>query len=225
LAAPTRFVVRREAAGSGVESLLANGQLDHTGPRPRDAITTQAAGIELPAFALPALPLRAALGRGTSALRLVLDGDQVSARWSLHSSELAWLIDSARARPLNPIETLVARVITGVRDFQLTAELTGPVRSPALAVRSSLDRAVATRLKEVAGEEVERAMVKARAAVDRVVDEKTAPLKARVTELRTDAERRVAEAKTSLDQEKQQLDVRFKTLTRGMIGLPKLPSE
>jgi hypothetical protein len=99
------------------------------------------------------------------------------------------------------------------------------VRSPALAVRSSLDRAVATRLKEVAGEEVERAMVKARAAVDRVVDEKTAPLKARVTELRTDAERRVAGAKTSLDQEKHQLDVRLKTLTRGTIGLPKLPGE
>jgi uncharacterized protein (TIGR03545 family) len=209
---PARFALRREAAGSGVESLRATGLLDHAGSQPRDVVTAQAAGVRLPPIRLPALPLRAAPGRGTSELRVVLDGDQVSARWRLRSGEVAWLTDSARARPLNTLESLVTRVITGVRAFDLTAELSGPVRSPSLTVRSNLDRAVATRLKDVAGEEAERAMAKARAQVDRIVEEKTAPIRARVTELRADADRRVADAKARLDEEKRNLDAQLKAI-------------
>jgi uncharacterized protein (TIGR03545 family) len=222
---PTRFAMRREASGSGVEALRATGLLDHTGGRPRDVVSARATGVRLPAFPLPALPLRAQPGRGTSELRLTLDGDQVSAHWTLRSDELAWVTDSARARRLNPIESLVARVITGVRGFELTAELSGPIVAPRLAVRSNLDRAVATRLEEVAGEEVTRATAKARAQVDKIVDEKTAPIKARVTELRLDAERRVADARTRLDERKLQLDAQLNALTRGTVGLPKLPGE
>ena len=209
---PTRFALRRAAAGSGIESVSASGLLDHTRSRPRDVVAAQAAGVRLPTFALPALPLRAEPGRGTSELRLTLDGDQVSARWTLRAPQAAWIADSARARLLNPVETLVQRVISGVRDFDLTAELSGSVKSPILAVRSNLDRAVATRLKEVAGEEVERAMARARAQVDRLAEEKTAPVRARVTELRADADRRIAEAKSRLDEEKQKLDAQVKRL-------------
>ncbi|MFN2565698.1 MAG: hypothetical protein ABR499_11935 [Gemmatimonadaceae bacterium] len=209
---PARFALRREATGTGVESLHATGLLDHAGTRPRDVITAQAAGVRLPPIPLPALPLRAEPGRGTSELRLVLDGDHVSARWALRSGELKWLTDTARARQLNAIESLVARVITGVRELDLAAELSGPVSAPKLAVRSNLDRVVAARLKEVAGEEVERAGTKARAQVDKIVDEKTGPVKARVAELRADAERRIADAKARLDDEKRKLDAQLKAL-------------
>jgi hypothetical protein len=209
---PARFALRRDAAGSGVESVRASGLLDHAGAAPRDVVTVQGAGVRLPTFALPVLPLRAELGRGTSELQLTLDGDQVSARWTLRATQAEWIADSSRTRLLNPVETLVARVISGVRAFDLTAELKGSMRSPNFAVRSNLDRAVATRLKEVAGEEVERAMAKARAQVDRIAEEKTAPIRGRVTELRADAERRIAEAKSRLEQEKQKLDAQAKRL-------------
>lgn len=209
---PARFALRRDAAGSGVESVRASGVVDHTGARPRDVVTVQAAGVRLPTFALPALPLRAEPGRGTSELRLTLDGDQLSARWTLRAAQAAWVVDSTRARRLNAVESLVQRVISGVRDFDLTAALNGPMRSPHLTVRSNLDAAVATRLKEVAGEEVERAMAKARAQVDRLAEEKAAPVKARVAELRADADRRIADAKSRLDEEKQKLDAQVKRL-------------
>jgi uncharacterized protein (TIGR03545 family) len=209
---PARFALRRDAAGSSVESVRASGLLDHAGSRPRDVLSVYAAGVRLPAFALPVLPLRAEPGRGTSELRLTLDGDQVSARWTVRGAQAVWIADSVRARQLNPVESLVQRVISGVRDFELTAELSGPVRSPNLTVRSNLDRVVATRLREVAGEEVERAMAKARAQVDRVAEDKTAPVRARVIELRVDAERRIAEARSQLDAERQKLDAEVKRL-------------
>jgi uncharacterized protein (TIGR03545 family) len=208
----TRFALRREAVGSGIESVNASGLLDHTRSRPRDVVAVQAAGVRLQTFALPVLPLRAEPGRGTSELRLTLDGDQVAARWTLRAAQAAWIADSTRARQLNPVETLVQRAISGVQDFELTAELSGQLQSPVLTVRSNLDRVVATRLKEVAGEEVERAMAKARAQVDRLAEERTGPVRARVTELRADADRRIAEAKSQLDEEKQKLDAQVKRL-------------
>ena len=209
---PARFALRREAGGSAVESLRASGLLDHVGARPRDVVAADAAGVLLPSIPLPLLPLRAQPGRGTSELRLVLDGDELSARWTVRSRELKWTTDSTRARALNTLESLVARAIGGVRDFDLTAELSGPVRAPRLAVRSNLDGVVAARLREVAGEEVDRAMARARAQVDRLVEEKAAPARTRVAELRGDVDRRIAEGKTQLEEERQKLDAQLKAL-------------
>jgi ElaB/YqjD/DUF883 family membrane-anchored ribosome-binding protein len=90
-------------------------------------------------------------------------------------------------------------------------------------VKSNLDRQVAERLKAVAGEENASAQTKVRAQVDKLIDEKSGPVKARVAELRADSERRIAEARTRLDEEKRKLDERLKALSGGILGLPKLP--
>ncbi|MFN2566753.1 MAG: hypothetical protein ABR499_17285 [Gemmatimonadaceae bacterium] len=209
---PARFALRRDATGGDGGSLRATGLLDHTAARPQDLVTVHAAGVRLPTFPLPALPLHAQPGRGTSELRLALDGDYVSARWTLHSRELTWLTDSTRSRRLSAVESLVVRVMTGVGAFDLTAEVSGPVRSPALAVRSNLDRAVARRLEEVVGKEVERAMAKARAQIDNIVDKKVAPVTARITELRAHADRRAADARARLEAERRELDATRKAL-------------
>ena len=59
--------------------------------------------------------------------------------------------------------------------------------------------------------------------MDKLVEEKSAPVKARIAELRTDSEQRVADARTKLDEQKRKLDERIKALSGGLIGLPKLP--
>jgi uncharacterized protein (TIGR03545 family) len=220
---PTLFALRRRADGSDLESLLITGSLDHVRQRPRDAITAQGTGVRLPTFQLPVLPLRADAGRGTSELRAVLDGDQVSARWSIRSGDVSWTVDSTRARSLNPLETLVARVLTGLTDLEVTAELSGPVRAPSLSVRSNLDREIAARIRSVAGEEVARAEARIRAEVDRIVEEKAAPVRARVAELRGEGEQRVAEARSRLDAERAKLDERVRVLSGGLVKLPKPP--
>ena len=219
---PTLFALRRQASGSGIESLLVTGNLDHARARPRDAITATASGVRLPAFQLPVLPLRADAGRGASELRVVLDGDQVSARWVVRSSDVTWAVDSTRARTLNTLETLVSRVITGLDDLEVTAELTGNVRSPTLSVRSNLDREIAARIRAVAGEEVARAEQRVRAEVDRIVEEKTAPVRARIAELRTEGEARVADARARLDAERAKLDEQIRAVTGGLVSLPRV---
>lgn len=220
---PTRFALRRTVTAGAIDSLHVTGVLDHTGARPRDVVVVQAGGVKLPALPLPVLPYRADPGRGMSEMRFSLDGDALSGRWSLSSANLSWLSDSARARPLNTIESLVARVLTGVRQLELAASMSGSVRSPSLSVSSNLDRVIADRLRAVAGEELAAAEKKVRARVDSLVEEKAAPVRARVAELRTEGERRVAEGRARLDAEKKKLEEQLKALTGGLVGLPKLP--
>lgn len=220
---PTLFALRRTAGGSDIEQLRVTGTMDHRG-LPRDVVSATASGVKLPGFALPLLPYRAEPGRGTSELRMVLEGQHVQARWAVRSGEVAWPVtDAARAGRLNYMESLLARVITGIGELSLEAELEGPVSKPELRVRSNLDRLLADRLKSVAGEELARAEAKVRARVDEIVEEKSAPVRARVTELRDDAQQRIDEARTRLEQERATLDERLKALTAGAVKLPGLP--
>jgi hypothetical protein len=152
-----------------------------------------------------------------------LDGEQLSGRWVVRSSNVSWKLDSTRARRLNSIEGLVARVLTGVHELELTADVSGTLKEPRLAIRSNLDRQVADRLRAVAGAEIAAAQAKVRAQVDRLVEEKSAPVKAKVNEIRAEGERRVADARTKLDEEKRKLEERLKALGGGVVGLPRLP--
>ena len=144
-------------------------------------------------------------------------------RWTLQSSDVQWLADSTRARSLNTVEALVTRVISGLRELEVTACLTGEIRAPTIAISSNLDRAVAARVREVAGEEIARAEARARAAVDRIVDERTAPVRARVAELRAESERRVEDARARLAEERRRLQARLDALTGGLGGVIPLP--
>jgi uncharacterized protein (TIGR03545 family) len=217
---PTLFAVRRSAAGSGVDSLRLTGLLDHVGARPREVITLQAAGMTLPGFSIPGLPYRADPGRGASELHLSLDGDQLDARWTLRSGNMSWVADSATKPRLTSIQSLVAQVLTGVNALQMNASVTGPVKAPKLSVSSNLDRVVADQLKNVIGAQVTAAEAKVRARVDSLVEEKEAPVRAKVTELRTQADQRVADARAKLDAEKQKLDAQLRSVTAGLVGFP-----
>jgi len=218
---PMVFAARRTGGGD-IDSLRVTGSLDYLGPRPRDVFNVHAAGVKLPAFNLPVIPYAMDPGRGTSELRFVLDGNNISGRWSMRSAALRWTVtDSARAARLNFMESIVSRALTGVNTLEFTADISGTLDAPRLAVRSNLDRQVSDRLKAVVGEEVKAAERKVRAQVDRFVEEKSAPARARVAELRADADRRVADARTRLDDEKRKLEERLRTLGGGL-PLPRI---
>jgi uncharacterized protein (TIGR03545 family) len=223
LGKPALFAIRRVAKGSDVDSLRVVGSLDHTTARPREIVNASAAGVRLPVVAVPALPYSMDPGRGTSDMHFVFDGEQLSGRWVVRSTNLTWKPEAARARKLNTLETLIARVLTGVNQLDMTADVSGTLKAPRLAVKSNLDRQIADRIKAVAGEQIAAAQAKVRAQVDKLVEEKSAPVKARIAELRSESERRVADARTKLDAEKRKLDERIKALSGGLIGLPKLP--
>ena len=224
---PTRFSMTRRSTAGIVAAIEARGVLDHVGGRIRDSLGVSAAGVTLPSFPLPGLPLRADLGQGTSRIDMLRIGNRIAARWTMHAPAVAWtrvgpVTEPAALNVKNQMEALAIRVITGVNDLEVIADLTGDIARPTLNVRSNLDRVLADRLRTVGGEELVKAEAKVRAQVDRIVDEKTAPLRAKADSLRAEGEQRIGEARARLDEEKQKLDDRLKALlnARGILGLP-----
>ena len=92
---PTLFALRRASAGGTVDSVRVTGSVDHLRAQPREIVNVHAAGVALPRLAVPALPLALDPGRGSSELRFMLDGNQVTGRWSVRSSNLRWVSESA----------------------------------------------------------------------------------------------------------------------------------
>ena len=220
---PMLFVVRRTAKKSG-DSVRVTGSLDHTRPTPRDVVSAYVSGVKLPAMALPMLPYTLDPGTGDAETRFVLDGDRLSGSWSVRSTRVTWRPDSARStKPLNTMEQLVARALTGITELQLTTEISGTLTAPRLSVRSNLDRVIGDRLRAVAGEEIAKAQAKIKADVDRMVDEKLEPVKAKIADVRADTDKKLAEARTKLDAEKKKLEDKLKSLSGGLT-VPRIPT-
>jgi len=229
---PTRFSLARRSTAGVVASIDSRGVLDHVGGRIRDSLGVIASGVTLPNFPLPGLPIRAQLGEGNSRIDVLRLGDRIAARWTMNAPNVRWQRTAAATGSTstgavaggvrNQMEALALRVIEGVDDLNVTADLTGDIAKPTLSVRSNLDQLLAERLRAVGGEELAKAEAKVRAQVDRIVDEKTAPIRAKADSLRAEGEQRVAEARARLDEEKQKLDERLKALlsARGILGLP-----
>ena len=215
---PMAFSLTRISTGAAVESLLVVGSLDHTKARQTETIVVRAGGVTLPKFAVPAVPLRLDLGKGSSSLRFNVAGDVVTGTWTVASAHPTWQPDPARRHPMNTLEDLVTRVLTGVQTVDVAADIHGTTKAPTLSVRSNLDRAVADNIKRVAGEEISKAEAKVRLQVDAFVDKETAPVKAKIAETRAHVEQLVADATARVDKAKADLAARLKELSSGLIG-------
>lgn len=208
---PVLFALTRTGGGSGM-TLRAGGAINHVGDRMEDSVTVSAAGVPLPSFAVPGLPVHAALGRGTSRLSFQRVGDRIAGDWRVRTSTVAWTPDTARARALNRLEQLAVRVITGLQGIELSASVGGTMSAPSVSVRSNLDRILADRVREVLGEEVARAEQDARAQVERIVRERAAPIQAEAQRIRSEAEQRIAEARSRVDDARAELETRLRSL-------------
>jgi len=103
-------------------------------------------------------------------------------------------------------------VITGLDDIELNASVSGTMQSPALSVRSNLDRVLASRVREVLGEEVARAEREARTQVERIVRERAEPIQAEALRIRTEAEQQIADARERLDTARTELEGKLRSL-------------
>jgi hypothetical protein len=157
-------------------------------------------------------------------LTFALRGDLLQGHWSIGSNDVAWALDGAGG-PRTDLEGLVWRVVSGLKQLEVNADIRGSIKAPALSVRSNLDDAIAQRLKAVVGEEVAKAEALARAKVDSIVRDKVEPVKQQIAALQADATKRVAEQRQQLDQVEADLQAQLKRLTGGLtpgINLPKI---
>ena len=219
---PTVVSARRRAAGSALAGLDVGAVIDHRSAVVRDSVSARLRGVKLPAFDLPGLPFRLAPGTGAANLTFALRGERLLGRWSIGSDAVAWSRDSAAGRG-NDLEQIIWRVVSGLRQLDVTAQVSGTIKAPRLAVKSNLDEAVAQRLKAVVGEEVAKAEAMARAKVDSLVADKVGPVKQRVAAVQAEATKRMGDEQGRLDQVRADLQAELKRLTSGLAPDIKLP--
>ena len=218
---PMIVSARRDAPGSAIAGLDVGAIVDHRTSTVRDSVAARLRGVQLPAFGIPGLPFRLAPGAGSVNLSFLRRGDQLAGRWAIGSNQVSWALDSAGAR--SQLEQVVWRVLSGLKQLDVSAELGGTVTAPKLSVRSNLDDALAERLKAVVGEEVAKAEAMARAKVDSLVNDKVQPVKQRITALQADATKRVGDQQAQLDKVQAELEAQLKRLTASLAPGIKLP--
>jgi uncharacterized protein (TIGR03545 family) len=220
---PTVVSTSRSAEGSAIARIDVGAVIDHVNPeRVRDSAAARLQGVKLPDLDVPGLPFTLKPGTGAANLNFALAGDRILGRWSISSNQAAWALDSA-GRKLNDLESLVYRVLTGMKALSIDARVTGTITAPKLSVSSNLDRAIADRLQAVIGEEVAKAEKMVRARVDSLVAAKVEPVKQRIADVRGQAEQRLASEQKLVRDVETQLQAELKRLTGGLGPEIKLP--
>ncbi len=218
---PTTFGVKGSVAGAMPLSARLDGILDHVRATPRDSVDLSLDGVKLPAFDLASLPFRLDPGVGAATLSFALNGDRVGGRLSVRSNAVHWTSDSSRGKPSGGVEGVVWQVVSGLKDLDLKAALSGTVTSPKLAVTSNLDQAVSDRLRAMAGEQLAKGEAKARAEVDRLVQDKVEPVRRQVAQAQTGLTGKLGANQQALDGAQKRLEAELKRLGP-VSGLPKI---
>jgi uncharacterized protein (TIGR03545 family) len=219
---PLLVSAKRDAPGSVIAGLDVGAMVDHRTASVRDSVSARLRGVQLPSFDIPGLPFRIAPGSGAASLNFALRGDRLLGRWSIGSNQVAWALDSTGGRR-SDLEQVVWRVVSGLKQLDVSAQVSGTIKAPKLSVRSNLDDAIAQRLKAVVGEEVAKAEALAQAKVDSIVTDKVEPVKQRVAAVQADATKRVADEQGRLDKVEADLQAQLKRLTTGLAPGIKLP--
>lgn len=195
----------------------------HFGKAPKDSLVAGVEGVSLPAIQLPGLPFAVHPGLSNVAFAFSLAGDRIAGSWDVSSNQASWTGDSTHLAAASLVENTVWRVVSGLTQLRVHAELGGTVSSPTLKVSSNLDDALAARLRGLLGEELAKGEKKARDAVDKLVNQQIASLQGKVNDLQTQALQRLPIEKGQLDDVQKKLETELKRLAGSAAGGLKLP--
>jgi uncharacterized protein (TIGR03545 family) len=223
LGRPATLVASGRLGGDSPVSVDLSALSRHFGSSPKDSLQAHVAGVSLPAIPFPGLPFSVNPGKSTMGFGFSLAGDRLAGSWEISSNQVSWKADSTRLQSASLVESTVWRVISGLSELQVRAELGGTIDSPTIKVRSNLDEAIAARLRGLVGEQLAKAEQKARAAVDQLVDQQVAALQTKVNDLQSQALARLPVERTQLDGVQQQLETQLRRLAGSAAGGLKLP--
>src|SRR3954462_7928509 len=132
---PAVISIARRAEGSAVAAVDIGAVINHLTSQTHDSVNARLRGVELPSFDLPGLPFRMAPGVGSTDLVFSMRGSALSGRWAVRANKVAWTADTAGRKP-NEIERLVWRVVGGLNDLSVVAQLGGTFSSPGFPLRA-----------------------------------------------------------------------------------------
>jgi uncharacterized protein (TIGR03545 family) len=225
LGQPATLVAAGTLGGENPIRVDLSGLSRHFGTAPTDSMVARVTGVALPAIQFPGLPFAVNPGRSAVGLSFSLSGDRLAGAWEISSDRASWAADSTRLQSASLVEGTIWRVVSGLSQLKVRAELGGTIDQPTLKVSSNLDDAIAERLHALAGEALAKAEQKARAAVDGLVDQQITALHGKVSGLTSQVADRLPVERGQLDGAQKELETQLRRLAGSGLGgiqLPKL---
>ena len=214
---PTTVHLTGESGAVGATLELS---LDRTGGVAVDRLVGQLSGLPLPSLEIAALGARLDLGDGGTRVDLERSGDAIlgSVTWS--TTGAIW----QRTRPdATGAAGYLWDLVSSLTSIEITLGLDGTLSSPGISVRSNIGGQIVQALRDQIGDEVRQAEARARAQVDRLIEQALTEARSQVAGFEEGIVGALSDDRGELDRLKSSLDTRLRELTPRLPTLPGLP--
>ena len=114
-------------------------------------------------------------------------------------------------------------LVSSLTSIEITLGLDGTLSSPGISVRSNIGGQIVQALRDQIGDEVRRAEARARAQVDRFIEQALTETRSQVTGFEEGIAGTLSDDRAELDRLKMSLETRLRELTPRLPSLPGLP--
>jgi hypothetical protein len=205
---------------SGVARAALDLSLDRTREVAVDRLVAQFSGLPLPSLEIAGLGARLDLGDGGTRIDLSRSGDSIVGDVTWSATSATW--QRSGSEPMGTAGYLWD-IVSSLTSVDITLGLDGPLLSPGISVRSNIGVQVVQALRDRVGDEVRRAEARARAEVDRLIEQSLSEVRGQIAGLEEDLGGTLGDYGVGLDRAKESLETRLRELTPGLPNIPGLP--
>ncbi|MCH7892416.1 MAG: hypothetical protein IH921_13020, partial [Gemmatimonadetes bacterium] len=194
--------------------------LDRTGDVAVDRLVARLSGLPLPSLQIAAIGARLDLGDGNMRVDLSRSGDSILGAVTWSAIGATWhRIGSDATGAAGYLWDTVSRLTS----VEITLGLDGPLSSPGISVRSNIGGQIVQALRDQIGDEVRRAEARARAQVDRLIEQSLTGARSQLAGFEEGIGGTLTEYASELDRLKTSLERRLRDLTPNLPSIPRLP--
>ena len=194
--------------------------LNRSGDVAEDQLVAQFSGLPLPTLEIAALGARLDLGEGGTRVELARSGDEIAGDVTWSAAGATWQRSGPEATGAAAYLWDVASRLTSI---EITLGLRGTLSSPGVSVRSNIGEQIVRALRDQIGDEVRRAEARARAEVDRLIEQSLTSVRSQVADFEEGIGGPLRDYNMELDGAKRSLETRLRDLTPRLPNIPGLP--
>ena len=194
--------------------------LDRTGSTPEDQLVARFSGLPLPALDIGALGARLDLGEGATRVELSRSGDAIVGDVTWSATGATWQRDGPEA---TGAPAYLWDIVSRLTSIEITLGLDGTLSSPGISVRSDIGEQIVQALRDQIGDEVRRAEARARAEVDRLIEQSLTEVRSQLADFDESIGGTLGDYRGELDRARTSLETRLRDLTPNLPTLPGLP--
>ena len=194
--------------------------LDRTGDIAEDELIARLSGLPLPSLEIGALGARLDLGDGDMRVDLSRSGNSILGAVTWSASDATWHRNGPDA---TGAAGYLWDIVSRLTSIEITLGLDGPLSSPGISIRSNIGGQIVQALRDQIGDEVRRAEARARAEVDRIIEQSLTDARNRIAGFEDGIGGTLTGYTSELNRLKTSLERRLRDLTPNLPSIPRLP--